>query len=50
MNPNFKDFQVGFLAVNKAGEIGAYAYRKGFTYALYKDGKNEVYPSAYYME
>jgi len=27
------DFQVGFLAVNKAGEVGAWAVQKGFTYA-----------------
>ena len=40
---NFKDFQVGFLAVNKAGEIGAYAVQPGFTYALYKNGKNELF-------
>ncbi len=42
---NFKDFQVGFLAVNKAGEIGAYAVQPGFTYALYKNGKNELFKS-----
>lgn len=30
-----KDIQVGFLAVNKAGEYGAYALQKGFTYAVY---------------
>jgi N4-(beta-N-acetylglucosaminyl)-L-asparaginase len=28
------DFQVGFLAVNKAGHIGAWAVQKGFTYAV----------------
>lgn len=42
---NFKDFQVGFLAVNKAGEIGAYAVQPGFTYALYKDGQNKLFKS-----
>ncbi len=30
-----KDLQVGFLAINKAGEYGAYALQKGFTYAVY---------------
>lgn len=43
---NFKDFQVGFLAVNKAGEIGAYAVQPGFTYALYKNGENQLFKSA----
>jgi N4-(beta-N-acetylglucosaminyl)-L-asparaginase len=27
------DFQVGFLAVSKAGEVGAWAVQKGFSYA-----------------
>lgn len=42
---NFKDFQVGFLAVNKAGQIGAYAVQKGFEYALCKEGENKMYKS-----
>jgi isoaspartyl peptidase/L-asparaginase-like protein (Ntn-hydrolase superfamily) len=29
-----------FLALSKAGEIGACSVRKGFQYAAYKDGKN----------
>ena len=37
-----EEFQVGLIAVNKAGETGAFAIRPGFTYALAKDGKNEV--------
>lgn len=39
---NFKDFQVGFLAVNKAGDIGAYSVQPGFTYALYKNNENKL--------
>ena len=34
-----KDIQVGFLAINKDGEFGAFALQKGFTYAVYS---NEV--------
>jgi N4-(beta-N-acetylglucosaminyl)-L-asparaginase len=30
-----KEIQVGFLAINKNGELGAYALQKGFTYAVY---------------
>jgi N4-(beta-N-acetylglucosaminyl)-L-asparaginase len=30
----YKDMQVGFLAINKRGEYGAYALQKGFTYAV----------------
>ncbi len=34
-NPNYKDVQVGFLALNKNGEYGSYALQKGFNYAVY---------------
>jgi N4-(beta-N-acetylglucosaminyl)-L-asparaginase len=32
-----KEIQVGFLAINKNGEVGAYALQKGFTYAVYSN-------------
>ena len=32
-----KEIQVGFLALNKNGEYGAYALQKGFTYAVYSN-------------
>lgn len=31
---NSKDIQVGFLALSKTGEIGAFSIAKGFTYAI----------------
>lgn len=37
---NFRDMQVGFLAINKAGEVGAFALQPGFQYALATDGQN----------
>jgi N4-(beta-N-acetylglucosaminyl)-L-asparaginase len=36
-----KNIQVGFLAINKKGEFGAYCLQKGFTYAV-KNGKEET--------
>ena len=33
--------QVGFIAVNKRGETGAYCLQPGFNYALFQDGKNQ---------
>lgn len=36
-----KDLQVGFLALNKKGEYGAYALQKGFSYSL-RNGKEET--------
>jgi isoaspartyl peptidase/L-asparaginase-like protein (Ntn-hydrolase superfamily) len=47
---NYKDFQVGYLAVNKAGEIGAFAIHPGFSYALHKKGENKVYKSKSLLE
>jgi N4-(beta-N-acetylglucosaminyl)-L-asparaginase len=32
-----KQIQVGFLAINKQGEHGAFALQKGFTYAVYSE-------------
>lgn len=34
--------QVGYIAVNKKGETGAYCIRPGFNYAVFKDGKNRL--------
>jgi len=39
-----KEIQVGFLAINKNGELGAYALQKGFTYAVYSnDVPNRIF-------
>jgi L-asparaginase/N4-(beta-N-acetylglucosaminyl)-L-asparaginase len=37
---NYKDLQVGFLALNKAGEAGAYAIHGGFNYAVHNGQQN----------
>jgi N4-(beta-N-acetylglucosaminyl)-L-asparaginase len=36
------DFQVGFLALNKNGEYGAYAVNKGFQYAVYSNEEKNI--------
>jgi N4-(beta-N-acetylglucosaminyl)-L-asparaginase len=36
------DFQVGFLALNKNGEYGAYAVNKGFQFAVYSNEENNI--------
>lgn len=43
--PDYKDFQVGYLAMDKAGNTGAYAIHKWFNYAEMVDGKNELIDS-----
>ncbi|GAB4135315.1 MAG: N(4)-(beta-N-acetylglucosaminyl)-L-asparaginase [Bacteroidia bacterium] len=45
---NYKDFQVGILAINKNGEHGAYGIHKGFNYALYQNGSNKLIDSDYF--
>ncbi len=40
---NFKDFQVGIIALDKNGNSGGYALQGGFTFALAEDGKNEMF-------
>ena len=40
-NPDFKDFQVGFVALNKNGEYGGYSLHDGFGFALHRaEGKD----------
>ena len=38
-----KNLQVGFIAVNKAGNFGGYALQKGFTYAVQTKAGSKVY-------
>src|SRR5436190_4097019 len=37
-----KEVQVGFLALNKKGEHGAYCLQKGFTYAIHDNTGNQL--------
>lgn len=49
-NPDWKDIQIGFLALNKQGEYGAYSIQPGFQYAAHDpengprliDGKSKL--------
>ena len=45
-----KDTQVGFIAINKQGEYGAYCMQKGFNYAVcYSDSQNFMVDGKYAM-
>ena len=44
---NIKGIQVGFLAINNAGEVGGYSVYAGFNYAL-KDNSNDKMVEAQY--
>ena len=39
--PAAKDLQVGFLAIDKSGAVGAWAIQRGFTYALCDRGSQD---------
>ena len=39
---NAKDIQIGFLAISKQGEIGAYSLHPGFNFAQYAEGTNQM--------
>lgn len=39
-NKDMRDLQIGFIAINKAGEYGGYCLQKGFQYAVMK-GEND---------
>ena len=48
--PDFQKFQIGYLAANKKGEIGAYSIHKGFNYALFREDEFKVIDSGYYLK
>ena len=37
----YKDFQIAYVAMNKAGEVGSYCIHEGFTIMKYENEKNE---------
>jgi len=46
----FRDFQVGYLALNKQGEPGAYGTEKGFEYTLSRKGDQSLYQAEHYLK
>jgi N4-(beta-N-acetylglucosaminyl)-L-asparaginase len=45
---NFKNFQVGYIAVNKQGETGAYSIHEWFSYNVYKNKENKNIQSDFF--
>lgn len=48
-NSDYKNFQVGYIAVNKQGETGSYSIHKGFSMTKFQDDKNENIQSDFYL-
>ena len=49
-NKNLKDIQVGFIALNKKGEYGAYCIQGGFNYAVNDNSGNKLIDSDYFLK
>lgn len=48
-NPEFKNYQVGIIALNKTGTTGAFSLQSGFRYAIHDQNLNEVVPASSYI-
>ena len=49
-NPNYKNFQVGYVAINKQGAFGCYCIHKGFGISTYQEGKQSYITSQSYIK
>tara|TARA_Y100000815_G_scaffold273838_1_gene306173 strand:+ start:2854 stop:3765 length:912 start_codon:yes stop_codon:yes gene_type:complete len=49
-NPAYTDFQVAYIAMNKAGETGSFCIHPGFTMMKYSDNQNEAIASMSYIK
>ena len=47
-NDRYKDFQIAYIAINKAGETGSYCIHEGFTYMKYQNKINKNIHSDYF--
>ena len=45
----YKDMQVGYLAIDKNGNYGAYSIYPGFNYALHLSGENKMHDAESYV-
>lgn len=49
-NKTQKDFQIGFIAINKKGETGSYCVHPGFSYNMFTDKGQVNQPSESYIK
>ena len=47
---NYKNFQVGYIAVNKNGETGSFSIHKDFSMTKYQEGANENIQAEFYLK
>ncbi|MEM9819945.1 MAG: N(4)-(beta-N-acetylglucosaminyl)-L-asparaginase [Bacteroidota bacterium] len=46
----FDDIQVGYIAVNKKGEYGAFCIQSGFNYSYFDSSEQQLNEATYYMK
>lgn len=49
-NKDLKDIQVGFIALNKKGQYGAYCIQGGFNYAVNDNSGNKLVDADYFLK
>ena len=49
-NSDYKNFQVGYIAINKQGETGSYAIHQYFSMTKYQNEVNENMPSNFIVK
>jgi N4-(beta-N-acetylglucosaminyl)-L-asparaginase len=49
-NKDRKDFQIGFIAINKKGETGSYCVHPGFSYSMFTNEGQVNQPSESYIK
>jgi len=47
---NAEDFQIGYLAIDKLGNHGAYCIHKGFNYALHNGKENTLHDASHHLK
>ena len=47
---HYKDMQVGYLAIDKKGNYGAFSINPGFNFALYVDQENKLYKAKSHIQ
>ncbi len=46
----YREYQVAYLAIDKAGNVGAYGTEKGFEYTISQNETTEVIPADYFLK
>jgi N4-(beta-N-acetylglucosaminyl)-L-asparaginase len=48
--PGYKDSQIGYIAIDKSGETGAYCLHPGFDFALTRNGKTSLTDASSFLK